>query len=364
MQLPRERIADTIVGDVLEVGPGSAPFPTAAGSRVVFVDKSVPGGRDATWPELVGTEWGPRADFDLDLDVAGLGSIGDESFDVVIASHIIEHLANPFAALAEFRRVLRPEGRLVLIVPDRSRTFDAVRQPTTADHVLREFREGVTEVSDSHIREFCDAIYSQDPVHPPGVREWYDPEALTPQLLDLHRRRSIHVHCWNPEEFLAALAVFVAEDAGGWALVDQYSFEDAPGELCIEFGLVLRKVTGPAGDLATDLVRSWTTDLARNPAKRGRLPMLVAALLDSATSPPVARDWVNVCVTQWAQGGGADQQEAQRTIAELRQEHRDLNLRLDQSEAEIRAIQSGASYRLARAVGRPVRAIRAARPRG
>ena len=38
-----------------------------------------------------------------------------------------------------------------------------------AGHVLAEFREGATEVSEDHIRDFCDAIYQQDPIHPTGV---------------------------------------------------------------------------------------------------------------------------------------------------------------------------------------------------
>ena len=37
----------------------------------------------------------------------------DASFDIVIAAHVLEHLPNPVAALAEMRRVLRPGGWVV-----------------------------------------------------------------------------------------------------------------------------------------------------------------------------------------------------------------------------------------------------------
>src|ERR1700681_3393851 len=121
----RADIGRTLRGDILENGPGNAPFPTAPGARVTYADRSVDGGRDATWPELAGHPRGPQSDLDLDLDVEGLGAVGDESFDAVIACHMIEHLANPIEALRECERVLRPGGRLVLIVPDRTRTFDA-----------------------------------------------------------------------------------------------------------------------------------------------------------------------------------------------------------------------------------------------
>jgi SAM-dependent methyltransferase len=41
----------------------------------------------------------------------------DEFFDVVLASEVLEHLANLEAALSEIRRTLKPGGRLVGSVP-------------------------------------------------------------------------------------------------------------------------------------------------------------------------------------------------------------------------------------------------------
>ena len=41
----------------------------------------------------------------------------DDSFDVVIASHIIDHLENASGALRDWYRVLRPGGVLILGVP-------------------------------------------------------------------------------------------------------------------------------------------------------------------------------------------------------------------------------------------------------
>jgi 2-polyprenyl-3-methyl-5-hydroxy-6-metoxy-1,4-benzoquinol methylase len=40
------------------------------------------------------------------------------SFDVVLCGDIVEHLRNPTAALARWRRLLRPGGRLVLSTPN------------------------------------------------------------------------------------------------------------------------------------------------------------------------------------------------------------------------------------------------------
>jgi len=70
----------------------------------------------------------------VDLSAAGLGiargkapvacasadklPFEDSSFDAVVAQHLIEHLSEPGVALAEWRRVLRPGGRLVLVTPN------------------------------------------------------------------------------------------------------------------------------------------------------------------------------------------------------------------------------------------------------
>ena len=251
----RANIGRNLVGQVLEVGPGSSPFPVAPSARVTYIDRCVEGGRDANWPELKGHRHGPDPHLNLNVDVDRLRPIGDASFDAVIASHVIEHLANPLRALQEFHRVLRPGGRLVLVVPDRTRTFDHVRQPTTLRHLLDEHARNVAEVSEDHIREFCEAIYSQPPIHPPEVREWHNPATLDSDGLALLRRRSIHVHCWAPEEFAVLIAGAISRNLMTWQVADSYFLEDCGSKG--EFGLVLQRPATPQLGGFPDFVSSW-----------------------------------------------------------------------------------------------------------
>jgi SAM-dependent methyltransferase len=51
----------------------------------------------------------------------------DESFDVVVAGELLEHLADPVAVVAHIRRVLRPGGRLVGSVPNAFRLKSRLR---------------------------------------------------------------------------------------------------------------------------------------------------------------------------------------------------------------------------------------------
>jgi SAM-dependent methyltransferase len=258
----RANIGRTLVGQVLEVGPGSSPFPVAPSTQVTYIDRRVEGGRDANWPELKGQPHGPDPHLDLNIDVDRLDPIQDVSFDAVIASHVIEHLANPLRALQEFHRVLRPGGRLVLIVPDRSLTFDRMRQPTTLQHLLDEHARNVTEVSEEHIREFCQAIYSQPPIHPPEVREWHNPATLDSDDLALLRRRSIHVHCWAPEEFAVLIAGAISRNLMTWQITDSYFPEDCGSK--VEFGLVLRRPAIPQVGGFLDFVSAWCAQILSN----------------------------------------------------------------------------------------------------
>ena len=251
---PRSIIGRTLSGDVLEIGPGNEPFPVAPDARVRYADRSLKGGRDKNFPELVGSPRGPSADWIIDLDVDGLAPIPDCCLDAVIACHVIEHLVNPIAALREFERVLRPQGRLVLVVPDRNVTFDSVRQASPLADVLTKFRQGVTQISDTEIREFCSAIYYQPPFLPTTVREWYKPQHLDSELLELHRRRSIHVHCWSPEEFASLIAGLLAGGLVSWKFADLY----LPGDpRQIEFGLVFERGESSGSAASHEFIRDW-----------------------------------------------------------------------------------------------------------
>jgi SAM-dependent methyltransferase len=58
-------------------------------------------------------------DWDVkDGDAQELKSIPDETYDFVVSSHCLEHIVDPYVALRNWLRVLKPGGHLVVLIPD------------------------------------------------------------------------------------------------------------------------------------------------------------------------------------------------------------------------------------------------------
>jgi SAM-dependent methyltransferase len=87
---------------------------------------------------------------------SNLAPIADASYDFLLSSHNLEHFANPIKALREWKRVLRPGGALLLILPDHLRTFDHRRVPTSLTHMMDDFEQGTGEDDLTHVEEILD----------------------------------------------------------------------------------------------------------------------------------------------------------------------------------------------------------------
>jgi SAM-dependent methyltransferase len=89
--------------------------------------------------------------------------VADGHYDFILASHILEHLPNPVAALAEWSRVLRHDGTLILFLPDcRLYVPDRIRLdatvPVVSPQVLtRAFRRGESNGDDTSLAGFSKA---------------------------------------------------------------------------------------------------------------------------------------------------------------------------------------------------------------
>lgn len=80
-------------------------------------------------------------------------AIPNEKYDFVLSSHSLEHIANPLKALFEWCRILKPNGKLVLILPNKEFTFDRKRPITKFEHLLEDERNNTQEDDNTHFEE-------------------------------------------------------------------------------------------------------------------------------------------------------------------------------------------------------------------
>jgi SAM-dependent methyltransferase len=124
----------------------------------------------------------------LIAEAGRLDEVADDAYDAVLASHVLEHLANPLGALAEWRRVVRPGGHILLIVPHRDGTFDHQRPVTSLAH-LREDAEHQTGEDDlTHLQEIVEL---HDLARDPGAP---DRQAFEQRCRENPTLRAMHHH--------------------------------------------------------------------------------------------------------------------------------------------------------------------------
>ncbi|HXX91116.1 MAG TPA: methyltransferase domain-containing protein [Acidimicrobiales bacterium] len=261
----RRRFAAHLAGQGIEVGPGHVPFPVPPTVTVRYVDRWEPDENSSLFPELGDSPGFPKPDIVANLDAERLSGVPDASQDFVIASHVIEHLANPLAMIVEFDRVLRPGGLLLMLVPDRRKTFDRHRSPTPLAHLVDEYRRDVRVVDDDHVLDYM--IGTRDASDDTRDVAEFTVDNMAGEI-ETHRRRSVHAHVWNPDEFGEVLAYAARELGVCWDVVDVME-SGAQGTHGDEFGWVFAKAQPSAR--RSGRRRPWRA------ARRGRSARLAAS---------------------------------------------------------------------------------------
>jgi SAM-dependent methyltransferase len=141
----REHLTRT--SKVLEIGPLFRPQASKAeGYNSFSVDKMDRetllqhykhlGAKELEKIEEVDFVWG-------DTDLADAIPVEHHgSFDVIIMSHVLEHVPNPIRILESCRRLLRPSGVVTLALPDKRCCFDVLRPLSTTAQWLDAYQEG------------------------------------------------------------------------------------------------------------------------------------------------------------------------------------------------------------------------------
>lgn len=175
-----------LTGRGVEIGAYSRPIP---GIKPIYVDR---------YPVFAGVE--TRAEYYG--DVCDL-PFYDSSLDYVASSHVLEHAANPLAGLKEWFRVTKHGGIVYTVIPDKRKTFDHPRELTSVDHMLEDYRKGMTMADDTHLDEFTYGVdWKQfSPESDPGneQRERAEYASKARKKLEAVGEVNIHFHTFQSE---------------------------------------------------------------------------------------------------------------------------------------------------------------------
>lgn len=125
----------------------------------------------------------PRPDVDMRIDLTDCDEIAEDSYDVVFASHVFEHIPDDRAAAANVARILKPTGFAVLPVP--------IVCPSTVEFPR------VVETEYGHVR-------GPGPDYFDRFRDLFDVELFTSEDLDdtnqvwVYENRSRYPTKWAP----------------------------------------------------------------------------------------------------------------------------------------------------------------------
>ena len=125
-------------------------------------------------------------------DATDLNTIASASYDFLFASHSLEHIANPLKALKEWVRVVKPGGSIILILPEKTMTFDHRREHSRFSTLKSQYDKNVGEDDLSTLDEIL-ALHdlSKDP--PAGT-----PEQFKQRSLKNIENRCLHHYVYSP----------------------------------------------------------------------------------------------------------------------------------------------------------------------
>lgn len=115
-------------------------------------------------------------------DATILTGIDDGSYDVIVGSHVLEHIANPLKAMRSWLAALKPHGLLFQVIPHYEGTFDCRRPLTSLAHLIEDFDRCVAEDDRTHHAEVAALSTQSHSAH------WFS---------EAHLHRGIHHHVFD-----------------------------------------------------------------------------------------------------------------------------------------------------------------------
>lgn len=125
-------------------------------------------------------------------DATTLLNIKNNTYDAILSSHCLEHVANPIKALFRWSEVLVSDGKMLLILPHKIGNFDHKRCDTTIEHLISDYEKDIGEDDMTHYDEII-KLHDLD-MHP-GIKINLDDHIRI--CKDNFKNRNMHHHIFS-----------------------------------------------------------------------------------------------------------------------------------------------------------------------
>lgn len=138
-------------------------------------------------------------------DAVNITHIQNEIYDFCFSSLCLEHIANPLKAINEWLRIIKNDGYIIIIVPEKSECSDHRRDYSNFSTLLSQYDNNIGEDDLSTLPEIISKHdFSMDP-HAPDV------EQFTKRSLDNFTNRCLHHYVYNPDLLMQICLFFNCE---------------------------------------------------------------------------------------------------------------------------------------------------------
>jgi SAM-dependent methyltransferase len=124
-------------------------------------------------------------------EATDLSGIPDDTYEFILSSNCLEHVANPLKALLEWKRVLKSDGILIIALPNKCSNFDHRRSITDFQHIVDDAKRCVGEDDLTHLDEI-QSLHDLARDVAAG-----DAEQFRARSLNNYKNRTLHHHVFD-----------------------------------------------------------------------------------------------------------------------------------------------------------------------
>lgn len=126
-------------------------------------------------------------------DAVNITLVQNEYYDFCFSSHSLEHIANPLKAISEWLRIIKKDGYIIIIVPEKSVCFDHKRNYSRFSTLISQYEKNVGEDDLSTLPEI---LMNHDLSMDPAAGNLGE---FTKRSLDNYNNRCLHHYVYNDE---------------------------------------------------------------------------------------------------------------------------------------------------------------------